>query len=51
MIRLLSFVYLSSKPAQISKMPMGATFDPRENGFKPALLLTVMSHLTPAWTP
>ena len=24
------------------------TLDPRENGFKPALLLTVMSYLTPA---
>ena len=51
MIRLLSLVYLSLKPAQISKMPMGATFDPRENGFKPALLLTLMSDLMSAWTP
>ena len=48
---MLSFMYPSSKPAQIGKMPIGATFDPRENGFKSALLLTVMSHLTPVWTP
>ena len=51
MIRLLSFVYLSLKPVPISKMPMDATLDPRENGFKPALLLTLMSDLMSAWTP
>lgn len=51
MIRMLSFMYPSSKPAQIGKMPIDTTLDPRKNGFKPVLQLTVMSHLTPAWTP
>ena len=36
---------------KIDKMAADATLDPRESGFKPALLLTVMSDLTPAWTP
>ena len=51
MIRLLSLVYLSLKPVPINKIPMDATFYPRENGFKPALLLTLMSDLMSAWTP
>ena len=51
MIRLLSLVYLSLKPVPINKIPMDATLDPRESGFKPASLLDLMSHLTPAWTP
>lgn len=45
MIRLLSLVYLSLKPVPINKIPMDATLDPRKNGFKPALLLTVMSEI------
>ena len=36
---------------KIDKMAADATFDPRKSGFKPALLLTLMSDLTPAWAP
>ena len=42
---------LARSQSKIGKKPMDATLDPRESGFKPALLLTVMSHLTPVWTP